>query len=199
MIGNPITKALATSYAKQFLDTQFEDDYKLESLGFNIDTKMYDYIVQHEVGGTELSYELTVNSKISDRKISHFSLHPSLVDEELSDRLEKEATPHVTNVVRNFFPNANVEYELAVPKGLDSSQIYWVPGISLDVNASIFINQTVDSFKAVDYQMVEALKQALVLNGIYYSRISIRIIEENEKNGITYMKTVYRDELFAKK
>ncbi len=199
VVGNPLQKALATSYAKQFLTTQFADQhYSLDAVGFNFDTKMYDYIVKHKNNGIEYSYELIINSKIANRTVNTFKPHPSTLNEALSTRLSNEGKIHVRNIVRQVLPNANVEYKVFVPKGAKDEDIVWEPGFELDVNAVIQINQTVKQWQDSDFADVRTkLKEAFEQNGIHYSRVSIRVTEESLKKGITYVKTVFRDELYA--
>ena len=199
VIGNPLQKALATSYAKQFLTTQFADQHhSLHTVGFNFDTKMYDYIVTRHHDNVDYSYALTINSKLADRTVSTFMPHPSTLNEALSIRLSNEGKTHVKNVVRNVLPGANVDYKVFIPKGAISDDTIWKPGFALDVNAVIQINQTVQQWKEEDYidvrkNLIEAFEQ----NGIHFSRVSIRVTEESLKDGITYMKTVFKDELYA--
>lgn len=198
VIGNPVNKALATSYAKQFVATQFEDDhYKLEVVGFNFDTKMYDYIVQRTGDDSQWSYSLTINSKIANRSVDSFQLHESVLNEALSKRLSSEGQVHVANIVHQVLPKATVEYEVYVPSGVYDDDIVWAPGFNLDLNAIIYINQTVSTWddaaaEKIDQQLIKAFNE----NGIYYSRVSIRVTEENMKDGITYMKTIYKKELY---
>lgn len=201
IVGNPVNKALATSYAKQFVATQFiDEDYTLKSVGFNYDTKMYDYIVTHGTNSSELSYTLIINSKISNRSVDLFQLHPSLLDEELSNQLSKEGQVHVKNIVHNILPDASVEYKVYVPKGSMKATSVWTPGFELDLNAAIFINETVNEW---DKENEEIIKQDLIeafqANGIHYSRISIRVTKESEKNGITMIKTIYKDVIYQQK
>ena len=199
VIGNPLQKALATSYAKQFLTTQFADQhYSLQAVGFNFDTKMYDYIVTRHHESFDYSYALTINSKLADRTVSTFMPHPSTLDEALSTRLSNEGTTHVKNIVRHVLPDANVDYKVFIPKGALSDDTIWKPGFALDVNAVIQINQTVQQWKEEDFvdvrkNLIEAFEQ----NGIHFSRVSIRVTEETLKDGITYVNTVFKDELFA--
>ena len=199
VVGNPLQKALATSYAKQFLTTQFADQhYSLDAVGFNFDTKMYDYIVTRNNNGIEYSYALTINSKLADRTVSTFKPHPSALNEALSTRLSNEGKIHVRNVVRHVLPDANVEYKVFVPKGAKDESTIWEPGFELDVNAVIQINQTVKQWDDTDFADVRTkLKEAFEQNGIHYSRVSIRVTEESLKEGITYVKTVFKDELYA--
>ena len=199
VVGNPVQKALATSYAKQFLTTQFTDQqYSLDAVGFNFDTKMYDYIVTRHHDGVDYSYALTINSKISDRTVSTFMPHPSTLNEALSTRLSNEGKTHVQNIVRHVLSNANVDYKVFVPKGAIDENTIWAPGFILDVNAVIQINQTVQQWKEEEFadvrnNLIEAFEQ----NGIHYSYVSIRVTEESLKDGITYVKTVFKDELYA--
>ena len=199
VVGNPVQKALATSYAKQFLTTQFEDQhYSLDAVGFNFDTKMYDYIVTRHHDGIDFSYALTINSKLADRTVSTFMPHPATLNEALSTRLSNEGKTHVRNIVRQVLPNANVEYKVFVPKGAIDADTIWEPGFAIDLNAVIQINQTVQQWKETDYASVRTkLKEAFEQNGIYYSRVSIRVTEEKTEDGITYVKTVFKDELYA--
>lgn len=199
VIGNPLQKALATSYAKQFLTTQFEDyNYSLDTVGFNFDTKMYDYIVTRHYDGIDYSYALTIDSKLANRTVTSFMPHPSTLNEALSTRLSNEGKTHVRNVVRNVLPNANVDYKVFVPKGAIDEKTVWAPGFVLDVNAVIQINQTVQQWKEEDFADVrQNLIEAFEQNGIHYSRVSIRVTEESLKDGITYVKTVFKDELYA--
>lgn len=199
VVGNPVQKALATSYAKQFLTTQFTDQqYSLDAVGFNFDTKMYDYIVTRPHDGVDYSYALTIKSKISDRTVSTFMPHPSTLNEALSTRLSNEGKTHVKNIVQHVLPNANVEYKVFVPKGAIDENTIWAPGFSVDLNAVIQINQTVQQWKETDFSDVrKKLKDAFEQNGIHYSRVSIRVTEESMKDGITYVKTVFKDELYA--
>lgn len=199
VIGNPLQKALATSYAKQFLTTQFADQhYSLDTVGFNFDTKMYDYIVTRTDNGVDYSYALTINSKLADRTVSIFTPHPSSLNEVLSTRLSNEGKIHVKNIVRQVLPNANVEYKVFVPKGALDEDTIWAPGFALDVNAVIQINQTVKQWKETDFIDIRTkLKDAFEQNGIHYSRVSIRVTEESRNDGITYVKTVFKDELYA--
>lgn len=199
VVGNPVQKALATSYAKQFLTTQFTDQqYSLDAVGFNFDTKMYDYIVTRHHDEVDYSYALTINSKISDRTVSTFMPHPSTLNEALSTRLSDEGKTHVKNIVHHVLPNANVEYKVFVPKGAIDENTIWAPGFSVDLNAVIQINQTVQQWKETDFSDVrKKLKETFEQNGIHYSRVSIRVTEESIKDGITYVKTVFKDELYA--
>ena len=199
VVGNPLLKALATSYAKQFLTTQFLDQqYSLDSVGFNFDSKMYDYIVTRQRDGVDYSYALTINSKLADRTVSKFLPHTATLDEALSTRLSSEGETHVKNIVHRVLPNANVEYKVYVPKGAINENTIWEPGFSVDLNAVIQINQTVSQWVEDDYSDIrQKLKHEFEENGIHYSRISIRVTEESLKDGITYMKTVFKDELYA--
>ena len=198
-IGNPVQKALATSYAKQFLTTQFAaQNYSLNTVGFNSDTKMYDYIVSRHADGVEYSYTLTINSKLADRTVSTFMPHPSTLNETLSTRLSNEGKTHVQNIVRHVLPNANVNYKVFVPKGAIDEDTIWAPGFALDVNAVIQINQTVQQWKEEDFTDIrKSLMEAFEQNGIHYSRVSIRVTEESLKDGITFINTVFKDELYA--
>ena len=199
IVGNPILKALATSYAKQFLTTQFSDQpYSLDTVGFNFDSKMYDYIVTRQHDGVDYSYALTINSKLADRTVSTFLPHPATLDEALSTRLSSEGETHVKNIVHRVLPDANVEYKIYVPKGAIDENTIWEPGFSIDLNAVIQINQTINQWAEDDYSEIrQKLKHEFEENGIYYSRVSIRVTEESSKDGITYLKTVFKDELYA--
>ena len=199
VVGNPLLKALATSYTKQFLTTQFADQqYSLDTVGFNFDSKMYDYIVTRQRDGVDYSYALSINSKLADRTVSTFLPHPATLDEALSTRLSSEGETHVKNIVHRILPDANVEYKIYVPKGAINENTIWKPGFSVDLNAVIQINQTVNQWAEDDYSDIrQKLKHEFKENGIHYSRVSIRVTEESLKDGITYMKTVFKDELYA--
>ena len=195
VVGNPMNKILATSYAKQFLQTQFHDqDYTLESIGFNYDTKMYDYIVTRQ-NDDELSYTLSINSSISNRTVDEFKLHPAVVNEALSTRLSSAAKPHVTNIVHNILPEANVSYQLYAPKSMPETTV-WSPGFTADLNAIIQITLTTDRWDEDDEETVlQEIKDQFATSGIHYSTVSIRVTEEYIKEGITYFKTVFKTEL----
>lgn len=159
---------------------------------------MYDYIVTRHDDGFDYSYALTINSKLANRTVHTFLPHPATLDEALSKRLSSEGETHIKNIVHRVLPGANVEYKVYVPKGAINVDTIWAPGFSIDLNAVIHINQTVNEWKNTDYidirqKLIDELKQ----NGINYSRVSIRMTEENLKNGITYVKTVLKEELYA--
>ena len=100
--------------------------------------------------------------------------------------------------MHRILPNANVEYKVYVPKGAIDENTIWEPGFSVDLNGVIHINQTVNKWIEDDYSNIrQQLKHEFEENGIYYSRVSIRVTEESLKDGITYMKTVFKDELYA--
>lgn len=197
VVGNPMNKLLATSYAKQYLQTQFPDkDYTLESTGFNFKTKMYDYIVTRHEDPNELSYVLSINSSISNRTVDEFKLHPAVMNVALSNRLSNEAKPHVTNIVHSMFPKAKVNYQLYVPKSMPDTTV-WSPGFSSDLNAIIHISLTTDQWDDdTQDDILQEIKNEFAANGIHYSTVSIRVTEEYEKEGITYIKTVFKSTFY---
>lgn len=197
VVGNPMNKILATSYAKQFLQTQFSDtNYTLKSTGFNYDTKMYDYIVTRHDDPNELSYVLSINSSISNRTVDEFKLHPSFLNEELSTRLSNEAKPHVTNIVHSILPEAIINYQLYVPKSTPATTV-WSPGFTADLNAIIHITLTTDQWDTDDDEAIlQEIKDKFAATGIHYSTVSIRVTEEYLKEGITYLKTVFKGVLY---
>lgn len=196
--GNPLNKALATSYAKQFTANVFNDEnYTLEETGYNYTTEMYDYIVTRDNESMQWSYLLSIDSPLSGRQVDTFKLHPSVINQSLSDRLSEEGKVHVTNIVKGILPKANVDYVVAVPNGLLDTDTVWVPGFEIDVNASIFISSTVEGFDATQSaELANRLIEAFSNTGITYSRLSIRFTEERLENGINFMKTIYKNEFF---
>lgn len=196
VVGNPISKSLATSYAKHYLQTQFPDEnYKLNAVGYNYKTKMYDYIVTRTSKESDLSYTLSINSKISNRTVDEFKLHPSVMNGELSTRLSNEAKPHVTNIVQNIIPGAKVNYQVYAPITLPKTTV-WKPGFTTDLNAVIHITQTADQWdKENEPVILQQIKENFAANGIHYSTVTIRISEEYLKDGITYFKTVFKEVL----
>ena len=197
VVGNPMNKILATSYAKQFLQTQFTDkNYTLKSTGFNYETKMYDYIVTRHDDPNELSYVLSINSSISDRTVDEFKLHPAVMNEALSNRLSNEAKPHVTNIVHRILPEAKINYQLYVPKSMPTATV-WSPGFTTDLNAIIHITLTTDQWNSGDEESIlQEIEEQFAAAGIHYSTVSIRITEEYLKEGITYFKTVFKRVLY---
>ena len=197
VVGNPMNKLLATSYAKHFLQTQFHDkDYTLESTGYNYDTKMYDYIVTRHEDSSELSYVLSINSSISNRTVNEFKLHPAVINEALSNRLSNEAKPHVTNIVHSIIPEAKVNYQLYVPKNMPTTTV-WSPGFTADLNAIIHITLTTDQWDDESNEdILQEIKDQFATSGIHYSTVSIRVTEEYLKEGITYLKTVFKGVLY---
>jgi nucleotide-binding universal stress UspA family protein len=196
-VGNPMYKALATSYAKQYIAQQFElGTYTIEAIGFNYDSKMYDYIVKHNSDNGELAYTLSIDSQLADRTVNQFSLHPSLLNESLSEQLAAEASVHIQNVVNHFLPTAKIDYKLFVPNSVPTTTV-WKPGFELDLNGIISIDDTVDEWdSAQSTELMNALKDALAENGIRFSTVKVRIATEYEKEGITYFKTVYKNILY---
>lgn len=196
--GNPLNKALATSYAKQFTANVFNDEnYTIKATGYNFNTKMYDYIVTRENKSMQWSYLLSIDSALSGRQVDKFKLHPSVINESLSDRLSEEGKVHVANIVKGIFPKATVDYEISVPNGLLNTDTVWMPGFETDVNASIYISSTVKESDATQsVELANTLIDTFANTGITYSRLSIRFTEERLENGINFMKTIYKDEFF---
>ena len=201
MVGNPIYSALANSYAKQFVSTQFDDtNYTIDNVGFNFDTKLYDYAVTHSTEEYTYTYDLAISSKLADRKVSSFKLQTDFIDPKLSAKLQQEGSEHIQNIVKQVLHNVNVEYELYVPKDIYTNETIWIPGFNIDLDGVIYINYTVENWSLAKYtEKVTTLKKALEDNGIIYSRIALRVTKETEENGIIKMKVVHSDTIYPER
>lgn len=197
-VGNPLYSALATSYAKQFVSNQFDEDtYTIEKSGFNFDSKMYDYVVTHKGNDATYAYDLTISSKMANRKVASFKLQDAMIDKKLSEKLQNEAHDHIQNIVKQVFNHVNVDYELYVPKDSYDEETIWVPGFDLDLDGVVYINYNVEKWQKNKYaKKVEELKKAFEENGVTYSRIAMRVTKETEENGIIKMKIVHSDTIY---